>query len=128
MRKRVGQRNKADIRVRSFDYRTMRTFGGRLRVTREAHGIAREALGFEVEVTKATVPRWKTGSTEPNPEQLDTLADVLGRSADYFVRRGKAVAERRAAHTRVGRRMPRRRYCWFASARFPRGNAEADWP
>ena len=49
-------------------------------------------------MTKATVSKWETGRSEPNLQQLDVLAEALGRSTDYFVRRGKAVAEGRAAY------------------------------
>lgn len=64
----------------------METFGTRLRAAREACGITQETVGFELGVTNATVSKWETGRSEPTLTQLAVLANLLGRSTDYFLR------------------------------------------
>lgn len=63
-------------------------FGTRLRDFREARGWSQERVGFELEVSKATVSKWETGRAEPG---LTTLAKIRqlyapdGLTLDYLI-------------------------------------------
>ncbi len=74
----------------------MDTFGSRLRAARKARGITQETLGFELDVTKATVSKWETGRSEPTLRQLGLLAEFLGRDANYFLRLDTGLGEAHA--------------------------------
>ena len=66
----------------------MSSFGERLKRVREAKGWSQERVGFELEVTKATVSKWETGRAEPS---LDNLAKIhrlfyaVGATLDHLV-------------------------------------------
>ncbi|ALN63412.1 helix-turn-helix family protein [Lysobacter antibioticus] len=57
----------------------MDTFGSRLRGLREARGWSQEKLGFELEVTGATVSKWETGRAEPNLGHLELFLQVFAQ-------------------------------------------------
>ncbi len=66
----------------------MDTFGSRLRGLREARGWSQEKLGFELEVTGATVSKWETGRAEPNLRHLELFLQVFAPdnlSLDWLV-------------------------------------------
>lgn len=63
-------------------------FGARLEHLREAHGWSQEQLGFELDVSKATVSKWESGQSQPrweNLPQLRKLAAQPGTSIDYQI-------------------------------------------
>lgn len=51
----------------------MKTFGSRLRALREGRNWSQEKLGFELNVTKATISKWESSHVRPN---LDTLLNI----------------------------------------------------
>lgn len=66
----------------------MNTFGDRLRALREARSWSQERLGFELEVTKATISKWENNRSEPNLRQLAALRRIFGAqriSLDYLI-------------------------------------------
>ncbi|CAN7330935.1 helix-turn-helix transcriptional regulator [Pseudoxanthomonas sp. LjRoot143] len=79
----------------------MSSFGERLKRVREAKGWSQERVGFELEVTKATVSKWETGRAEPS---LDNLAKIhrlfhgVGATLDHLV----VGADEEAEGLRVG--------------------------
>lgn len=58
----------------------MTNFGERLRHVREAQGWSQEKLGFEVDVTKATVSKWELNQSEPRLKHLARLRQLFGDS------------------------------------------------
>lgn len=63
-------------------------FGARLKHLREARGWSQEQLGFELDVTKATVSKWESGQSQPrweNLPQLQRFAAQSGLSIDYLI-------------------------------------------
>lgn len=55
----------------------MSSFGDRLRQVREAKGWSQEKLGFECEVTKATISKWELGRAEPGLGHLSKLRQLF---------------------------------------------------
>jgi transcriptional regulator with XRE-family HTH domain len=55
----------------------MATFGTRLRGLRVARSWSQEKLGFELEVTGATISKWENDRSEPNLHQLTLLRQLL---------------------------------------------------
>lgn len=53
------------------------TFGLRLKTLREELGWSQEKLGFELDVTGATVSKWEHDRSEPNMRQLVTLRQIF---------------------------------------------------
>lgn len=74
----------------------MTGFGDRLRKYREARGWSQERVGFELEVTKATVSKWETGRAEPSLDNLVKIRRLYapyGATLDQLIDDGFAVAE-----------------------------------
>ncbi len=64
------------------------TFGTRLREFREARGWSQERVGFEFEVSKATVSKWETGRAEPSLANLAKIRRLFapdGLTLDYLI-------------------------------------------
>ena len=57
----------------------MEDFGTRLKRFREARGWSQETVGFELDVSKATVSKWETGRSEPNLEHLSRIRALFAR-------------------------------------------------
>lgn len=79
----------------------MDTFGSRLRSLRESRGWSQETLGFELEITSATVSKWETGRSEPNLRHLEQLLRIFakdGMSLDWLIV-GKGGASKRPRHS-----------------------------
>jgi transcriptional regulator with XRE-family HTH domain len=55
----------------------MPSFGDRLRQVREARGWSQEKLGFECEVTKATISKWELSRAEPGLGHLSKLRQLF---------------------------------------------------
>ena len=53
------------------------TFGSRLKGLREARGWSQEKLGFELEVTGATISKWEHNRSEPTLLQLTQLRKIF---------------------------------------------------
>ncbi|UOF15587.1 helix-turn-helix domain-containing protein [Lysobacter capsici] len=71
----------------------MDTFGSRLRGLREARGWSQEKLGFELEVTGATVSKWETSRAEPNLGHLELFLQVFAQdnvTLDWLVTGNKS--------------------------------------
>lgn len=79
----------------------MSSFGERLKRVREAKGWSQERVGFELEVTKATVSKWETGRAEPS---LDNLAKIhrlfhgAGGTLDHLVADQARIADEQAVY------------------------------
>jgi DNA-binding transcriptional regulator YiaG len=54
-----------------------KAFGHQLRVTREELDWVQEELAERLGVTGATISRWESGKSEPSPEHLRLLADLI---------------------------------------------------
>lgn len=79
-------------------------FGTRLKEFRDARGWTQERVGFELEVSKATVSKWETGRAEPTLAHLARIRRLFapeGLTLDYLI--DDAYAPARA--TRDGRRL-----------------------
>lgn len=72
------------------------TFGTRLKEFRDARGWSQERVGFELEVSKATVSKWETGRAEPNLGNLAKIRRLYaadGLTLDYLIDDIYAVAK-----------------------------------
>lgn len=63
----------------------MKSFAVRLRQARLAAGLTQEQLGFEVNVTKASISAWENGRETPSFKTLSALSKALGQSLDALV-------------------------------------------
>ncbi|QWP78137.1 helix-turn-helix transcriptional regulator [Lysobacter sp. K5869] len=66
----------------------MDTFGSRLRSLRERRGWSQEKLGFELEVSSATVSKWETNRGEPNLRHLEGFLRIFakdGMTLDWLI-------------------------------------------
>lgn len=64
------------------------TFGTRLKEFRVARGWSQERVGFELEVSKATVSKWETDRAEPRLEHLVGIRRLFapdGMTLDYLI-------------------------------------------
>ncbi|WP_187470992.1 helix-turn-helix transcriptional regulator [Luteimonas viscosa] len=64
------------------------TFGTRLKQFRDARGWSQERVGFELEVSKATVSKWETGRAQPSLAHLAKIRRLYasdGLTLDYLV-------------------------------------------
>ena len=80
-----------------YKLRYMDSFGSRLKSLRESRGWSQEKLGFELEITSATVSKWENGRSEPNLRHLEQLLRVFakdGMSLDWLIV-GKGGASKR---------------------------------
>ena len=69
------------------------TFGTRLKEFRDARGWSQERVGFELEVSKATISKWETGRAEPRLANLAKIRRLYasdGLTLDYLI--GNTVA------------------------------------
>lgn len=74
------------------------TFGTRLKEFRDARGWSQERVGFELEVSKATVSKWETGRAEPNLGNLAKIRRLYaadGLTLDYLIDDTYAAAKAR---------------------------------
>lgn len=74
------------------------SFGTRLKQFRTARGWTQERVGFELEVTKATVSKWETGRAEPslaNLARIRRLYAADGLTLDYLIDDIHAAAQSR---------------------------------
>ncbi|KAF1717669.1 hypothetical protein CSC74_01725 [Pseudoxanthomonas yeongjuensis] len=74
------------------------TFGTRLKEFRDARGWSQERVGFELEVSKATVSKWETGRAEPNLGNLAKIRRLYaadGLTLDYLIDDTYAAAKSR---------------------------------
>ena len=65
----------------------MRQFGfsgQHLQQARRWLGISQGELSKHVQVHRSTVVRWEAGSSFPTRQQVQHLAEVLGKSPEYF--------------------------------------------
>lgn len=66
----------------------MEHFGTRLKHFRDARSWSQEQLGFELDVTKATISKWETGQAQPRWENLAHLRRVVaedGLTLDWLI-------------------------------------------
>lgn len=64
------------------------TFGTRLKEFRDARGWSQERVGFELEVSKATVSKWETDRAQPRLEHLVKIRRLFapdGLTLDYLI-------------------------------------------
>lgn len=64
------------------------TFGTRLKEFRDARGWSQERVGFELEVSKATVSKWETGRAAPSLAHLAKIRRLFasdGLTLDYLI-------------------------------------------
>ncbi|MBB1088639.1 helix-turn-helix transcriptional regulator [Lysobacter sp. SG-8] len=57
----------------------MEHFGVRLKRFRDDQGWSQEQLGFELNVSKATVSKWESGQAQPRLESLAEIRALLAR-------------------------------------------------
>ena len=69
--------------------------GIQLKECRKAKGMSQATLSRLLGVTQQAVGKWETGRSNPDPEMLVRLAEVLGTTTDYLLRlhTGGAAAE-----------------------------------
>lgn len=76
--------------------RMTRTFGSRLKEFRDARGWSQERVGFELDVSKATVSKWETGRAEPSLAHLAKIRRLFaadGLTLDYLIDGAGAAAK-----------------------------------
>mgnify|MGYP003575546968 CR=1 FL=1 len=81
------------------------TFGTRLKAFRDARDWSQERVGFELEVSKATVSKWETGRAQPNLASLAKIRRLYaadGLSLDYLIDDTYAITSTRGDTRRVG--------------------------
>lgn len=74
------------------------TFGARLKAFRDARDWSQERVGFELDVSKATVSKWETGRAEPNLTSLAKIRRLYaqdGLSLDYLIDDSYAITPTR---------------------------------
>lgn len=89
------------------------TFGTRLKEFRDARGWSQERVGFELEVSKATISKWETGRAEPSLSNLVKIRRLYapdGLTLDYLI--DGTAASKSSGHAR--------RHVNDAAAEFPR--------
>lgn len=59
--------------------------GEQLKACRKAKGMSQATLSKLLGVTQQAVGKWETGRSNPDPEMLVRLAEVLGTSTDYLL-------------------------------------------
>ena len=75
------------------------TFGTRLKEFRDARGWSQERVGFELDVSKATVSKWETGRAEPSLTNLAKIRRLFapdGLTLDYLIDDTLAAAKSKA--------------------------------
>ncbi|GAB3339445.1 helix-turn-helix domain-containing protein [Marilutibacter aestuarii] len=66
----------------------MEHFGARFKRFRDVHGWSQEQIGFELNVSKATVSKWESGRAQPRLENLSEIRRLVARyglSLDYLI-------------------------------------------
>lgn len=79
------------------------TFGTRLKEFRDARGWSQERVGFELDVSKATVSKWETGRAEPGLASLVKIRRLYaadGLTLDYLIDDAYAAPKIRGAMSR----------------------------
>lgn len=79
----------------------MDTFGARLRALREARAWSQERLGFELDVTKATISKWENNRSEPGLAHLSLIRALFARDGltlDHLVAASGMLADERATY------------------------------
>lgn len=74
------------------------TFGTRLKEFRDLRGWSQERVGFELEVSKATISKWETGRAAPSLENLAKIRRLFapdGLTLDYLIDDTFAAAKSR---------------------------------
>ncbi len=59
--------------------------GEKILKLRKKQGLSQEQLGEMIDVTRQTISNWELGETNPNPEQLKKLSQVLNVSIDELL-------------------------------------------
>ena len=59
----------------------MEHFGTRLKYFRDARSWSQEQLGFELDVTKATISKWEAGQAQPRWENLAHLRRLVAEDS-----------------------------------------------
>ena len=60
--------------------------GAQLRKARELLGLTKEETAKEINVNPKDVDDWETDTSEPNLQQIESLANLYGREIDYFLK------------------------------------------
>ena len=78
--------------------------GIQLKECRKAKGMSQATLSRLLGVTQQAVGKWETGRSNPDPEMLVRLAEVLGTTTDYLLglHTGGAEAEQAGRRGRRG--------------------------
>ena len=66
----------------------MEHFGARFKRFRDVQGWSQEQIGFELNVSKATVSKWESGRAQPRLENLSEIRRLVARyglSLDYLI-------------------------------------------
>ena len=61
------------------------TFAEKLYLLRTEKKISQEKLAEKIDVTRQTISNWELGRTQPNPEQLKMLSQILNVSIDELL-------------------------------------------
>jgi transcriptional regulator with XRE-family HTH domain len=60
--------------------------GAQLRKARELLGLTTEETAREINVDPIHIDDWEGGTSEPNLQQIESLANIYGREIDYFLK------------------------------------------
>ena len=66
----------------------MKTFGRNLRRFREERGITQDALAEATGISKSTVSKYESGTSDPPLQYVFTLSRIYGMKPEYFVKDG----------------------------------------
>ena len=76
--------------IKSYQQKTLKSIGSKIRMERKKNGFSLEALSKRVGVSKMTLQRIETGATAPSIVLLTEVAFHLKRPLEALIREGKA--------------------------------------
>ena len=67
------------------DENIKRLIGSRIALARKAIGMNQDQVAEAIGVHKQTISRWESGKRAPNGEEIRTLVNLFGCSADFLL-------------------------------------------
>ena len=65
----------------------MQTYGERIALLREKHGLTQEELAHKIGITRAALSHYETNRRKPDYETIEKFADLFRVSVDYLLGR-----------------------------------------
>lgn len=61
------------------------TIGDKIRELRKNKNISQEELAFQLDVSRQTIHKWESSTTQPNADKLKVLCDFFNVSPNFFL-------------------------------------------